>query len=67
MALVRVISNSFFAGANLSKIEVGAQLEISEETAETWLRAGLVERIEDRKLEVATPDKKKAKKDADNT
>nr|WP_309546004.1 hypothetical protein [Providencia rettgeri] len=69
MALVKVISSNFFAGADLKKQEVGAQLEVSEETAETWMLAGLVERIEERKLEVATPEKKKGKgkSDGDNT
>ncbi|BET97297.1 hypothetical protein [Xenorhabdus taiwanensis] len=69
MALVRVISNNFFAGADLKKLEVGAQLEVSAGNAESWVKAGLVERIEDRKLEVATPAKAKGKgkQDGDNT
>jgi len=57
MALVKVISDNLFSGANLQKLEVGAKVEVSEETAQRWKSAGLVE-IDaggDRKLEVATP------------
>jgi len=57
MALVKVISYNLFSGANLQKLEVGAKVEVSEETAIKWKTAGLVEVLSggDRKLEVATP------------
>ncbi|HFK5791795.1 TPA: hypothetical protein ACG0DR_000119 [Enterobacter asburiae] len=57
MALVKVISDNLFSGANLQKLEVGAKVEVSEETAIKWKTAGLVEVVSggDRKLEVATP------------
>lgn len=43
MALVKVISDNLFSGANLQKLEVGAKVEVSEETAIKWKTAGLVE------------------------
>lgn len=57
MALVKVISDNLFSGANLQKLEVGAKVDVSEDTANKWKAAGLVEIVsgEDRKLEVATP------------
>lgn len=57
MALVKVISDNLFSGANLQKLEVGAKVEISDETAERWKAAGLAEIVSggDRKLEVAMP------------
>jgi len=57
MALVKVISDNLFSGANLQKLEVGAKVEVSEETANKWKSAGLVEVVSDgdRKLEVSTP------------
>lgn len=57
MALVKVISDNLFSGANLQKLEVGATVEVSEDTANKWKAAGLVEIVSDgdRKLEVATP------------
>ena len=57
MALVKVISDNLFSGANLQKLEVGAKVEVSEETANKWKVAGLVEIIsdDDQVLEVATP------------
>lgn len=57
MALVKVISDNLFSGANLQKLEVGAKVEVSDETAEKWKAAGLAEIVSvgDRKLEVATP------------
>ncbi|EJC6303064.1 hypothetical protein MZP15_000776 [Escherichia coli] len=57
MALVKVISDNLFSGANLQKLEVGAKVEVSEDTATKWKDAGLVEIVSggDRKLEVATP------------
>lgn len=57
MALVKVISDNLFSGANLQKLEVGAKVEVSDETAERWKAAGLAEIVSggDRKLEVATP------------
>lgn len=57
MALVKVISDNLFSGANLQKLEVGAKVEVSNETAEKWKSAGLAEIVsaDNRKLEVATP------------
>lgn len=57
MALVKVISDNLFSGANLQKLEVGAQVEVSKDTAEKWNSAGLVEIVSDgdRRFEVATP------------
>ncbi|EOJ3027406.1 TPA: hypothetical protein N3Y92_005057 [Klebsiella pneumoniae] len=57
MALVKVISDNLFSGANLQKLEVGAQVSVSGDVAKRWAAAGLVEIIsdDDQALEVATP------------
>ncbi|ENZ8352794.1 hypothetical protein ACHA5Q_003039 [Klebsiella pneumoniae] len=57
MALVKVISDNLFSGANLQKLEVGAQVSVSGDVANRWVAAGLVEIIsdDDQVLEVATP------------
>lgn len=57
MALVKVISDNLFSGANLQKLEVGAQVSVSGDVAKRWVAAGLVEIIsdDDQMLEVATP------------
>lgn len=57
MALVKVISDNLFSGANLQKLEVGAQVSVSGDVAKCWVAAGLVEIIsdDDQVLEVATP------------
>lgn len=57
MALVKVISDNLFSGANLQKLEVGAQVTVSGDVAKRWVAAGLVEIIsdDDQVLEVATP------------
>lgn len=57
MALVKVISDNLFSGANLQKLEVGAKVEVSKDAAVKWESAGLVEILSDdgRQLEVATP------------
>ncbi|HEB4941275.1 TPA: hypothetical protein R0J09_001880 [Klebsiella quasipneumoniae] len=57
MALVKVISDNLFSGANLQKLEVGAQVSVSGDVAKRWVAAGLVEIIsdDDQALEVATP------------
>ncbi|NIA42293.1 hypothetical protein HA502_27800 [Klebsiella pneumoniae] len=57
MALVKVISDNLFSGANLQKLEVGAQVSVSGDVAKRWVDAGLVEIIsdDDQTLEVATP------------
>ncbi|MBX9236748.1 hypothetical protein [Klebsiella pneumoniae] len=57
MALVKVISDNLFSGANLQKLEVGAQVSVSGDVAKRWVAAGLVEIIsdDDQTLEVATP------------
>ncbi|HED2375466.1 TPA: hypothetical protein R4216_001901 [Citrobacter freundii] len=68
MALVKVTGNNLFSGANLSKLEVGSEVEVDRSTAHRWKKAGLVEIItdEDRVLEVATPDNDAAEQ-ADTT
>ncbi|CAM3949533.1 hypothetical protein PLGE761_02470 [Pluralibacter gergoviae] len=57
MALVKVVSPNLFSGANLQKLEVGAQVEVSGDMAARWGAAGLVEVIDggERQFEVATP------------
>ena len=57
MALVKVISDNLFSGANLQKLEVGAKVEVSKDTANKWKAAGLVEIVsgDDSTFEVATP------------
>lgn len=57
MALVKVIGNNLFTGANLHKLEVGSKVEVDRSTAHRWKNAGLVEIItdDDQVLEVATP------------
>ncbi|EPH0828653.1 hypothetical protein MBR06_000094 [Klebsiella pneumoniae] len=57
MALVKVISDNLFSGANLQKLEVGAQVSVSGDVAKRWVAAGLVEIIsdDDQALEVAKP------------
>ncbi|WP_220676434.1 hypothetical protein [Klebsiella pasteurii] len=57
MALVKVARDNLLSGANLQKLEVGAQVSVSGDVAKRWAAAGLVEIIsdEDQVLEVATP------------
>jgi hypothetical protein len=57
MALVKVVRDNLLSGANLQKLEVGAQVSVSGDVAKRWADAGLVEIIsdEDQVLEVATP------------
>ena len=57
MALVKVARDNLLFGANLQKLEVGAQVSVSGDVAKRWAAAGLVEIIsdEDQVLEVATP------------
>ncbi|HBS5744935.1 TPA: hypothetical protein MAK51_002409 [Klebsiella pneumoniae] len=57
MALVKVVRDNLLSGANLQKLEVGAQVSVSGDVAKRWLAAGLVEIIsyDDQALEVATP------------
>ena len=57
MALVKVIGNNLFTGANLRKLEVGSKVEVDRSTAHRWENAGLVEILadDDQVLEVATP------------
>lgn len=57
MALVKVVRDNLLSGANLQKLEVGAQVSVSGDVAKRWLAAGLVEIIsdDDQTLEVATP------------
>ena len=57
MALVKVVRDNLLSGANLHKLEVGAQVSVSGDVAKRWVTAGLVEIIsdDDQALEVATP------------
>lgn len=57
MALVKVVRDNLLSGANLQKLEVGAQVSVSGDVAKRWATAGLVEIIsdDDQVLEVATP------------
>lgn len=57
MALVKVVRDNLLSGANLQKLEVGAQISVSGDVAKRWAAAGLVEIISDadQVLEVATP------------
>lgn len=55
MALVKVVSNNLFSGANLQKLAVGSQVNVDNSTAEKWEQAGLVEVLEKQTFEVATP------------
>lgn len=57
MALVKVVSNNLFSGANLQKLAVGSQVNVDNSTAEKWEQAGLVEVLERQTFEVATPEK----------
>ncbi|WP_312318023.1 hypothetical protein [Atlantibacter hermannii] len=57
MALVKVVRDNLLSGANLQKLEVGAQVSVSGDVARRWAAAGLVEIIndDDQTLKVATP------------
>ncbi|WP_313063604.1 hypothetical protein [Atlantibacter hermannii] len=57
MALVKVVRDNLLSGANLQKLEVGAQVSVSGDVAKRWAAAGLVEIIndDDQTLKVATP------------
>ena len=57
MALVKVIGNNLFTGANLRKLEVGSTVEVDRSTASRWENAGLVEILteDEQALEAATP------------
>lgn len=55
MALVKVISDNLFSGANLHLLEIGSKIDVADKTAEKWVAAGLAEMIENRTFEVATP------------
>lgn len=57
MALVKVVRDNLLSGANLQKLEVGAQVSVSGDVAKRWAAAGLVEIVtdDDQALEVATP------------
>lgn len=57
MALVKVIGNNLFTGANLRKLEVGSKVEVDRGTAHRWENVGLVEILtdDDQVFEVASP------------
>lgn len=55
MALVKVVSNNFFAGAGFQPVEAGSQLTMSDESAKEWEKTGLVEILASGDIEVASP------------
>ncbi|WP_446470631.1 hypothetical protein [Xenorhabdus stockiae] len=55
MALVKVIAGNLFSGASLQNLAVGDVVEVDQATAQRWAQIGLVELLEDRVFEVATP------------
>ncbi|UDN34548.1 hypothetical protein [Proteus sp. NMG38-2] len=55
MALVKVVSNNFFAGAGFLKVEAGSQMTMSDECAKEREKAGLVEILSSGDVEVASP------------
>lgn len=66
MALVKVIAGNLFAGANFQKLEVGSQVEVTDEVANRWVNAGFAELVEESSFEVATPARRGRKKRSDN-
>lgn len=60
MALVKVVRNNLFSGANLKKLEVGSHVEVEAGIAEQWISAGLAEAVgSEKEFEVSTPEKQK--------
>ncbi|WP_334354048.1 hypothetical protein [Enterobacter hormaechei] len=60
MALVEIITDNLYAGANLRKLEVGAVVEVDDATAARWKASGKAKDTDKKKgeklvLEVATP------------
>lgn len=60
MALVEIVTDNLYAGANLRNLEVGAIVEVDDETAARWKASGKARDTDKKKgeklvLEVATP------------
>lgn len=60
MALVEIITDNLYAGANLRKLEVGAVVEVDDATAARWKASGKAKDTDKKKgeklvFEVATP------------
>ncbi|EQB4715492.1 hypothetical protein ACYKVN_004102 [Enterobacter hormaechei] len=60
MALVEIITDNLYAGANLRKLEVGAVVEVDDATAKRWIDTGKAKGTDKKKgeklaFEVATP------------
>ncbi|MCC8378632.1 hypothetical protein Xsto_03312 [Xenorhabdus stockiae] len=55
MARVKVIAGNLFSGASLQNLAVSDMVEVDQATAQRWAQIGLVELLEDRVFEVATP------------
>ena len=60
MALVEIITDNLYAGANLRKLEVGAVVEVDDATAKRWIDTGKAKETDKKKgekltFEVATP------------
>ncbi len=51
MALVEIITDNLYAGANLRKLEVGAVVEVDEATAERWKATGKAKETDKKKGE----------------
>lgn len=60
MALVEIVTDNLYAGANLRNLEVGAIVEVDDETAARWKASGKARDTDKKKgeklvFEVATP------------
>ncbi|MFB4493722.1 hypothetical protein ACE3KB_08475 [Enterobacter hormaechei subsp. oharae] len=60
MALVEIITDNLYAGANLRKLEVGSVVEVDDATAARWKASGKAKDTDKKKgeklvFEVATP------------
>lgn len=60
MALVEIIADNLYAGANLRNLEVGAIVDVDDATAERWKKSGKARDTDKKKgeklsFEVATP------------
>ncbi|MFV8840309.1 hypothetical protein [Enterobacter hormaechei] len=65
MALVEIITDNLYAGANLRKLEVGSVVEVDDATAKRWIDTGKAKETDKKKgekltFEVDTPSAKAA-------
>lgn len=65
MALVEIITDNLYAGANLRKLEVGSVVEVDDATAKRWIDTGKAKETDKKKgekltFEVSTPSAKTA-------